>query len=526
MQHNRGAIGRYQLLEEIGRGAMGVVYRAFDPNLERDVAIKTISGVLGEGPAAASETAQRFEREARMAARLRHPNIVAVYDSGRDGDRLYLVLERVEGESLGDRLARGEFPPLSQVLDIATQTAEALAAAHRAGIVHRDIKPGNLLIGRDGRVQVTDFGIAKALGETSELTRSGMVVGSPAYLSPEQLQGLPIDGRSDLFSLGVVIFELVLRRKPFAADSFTALVYQILNVDPAISERDLQAMPHGLADLLRDALAKRREDRVPDAQSFAERLRRVSAALGDSEVVRTAPTQVLPAWSGTEAPTRPASRRPVADARRRPLLWVIAAAALAATLAITVRLSERPTPPEVGAPPTQVVEPSARPLPQPEPASAPVARPAPAIAAEPAARPTTEPRPKEARPADDAAEAATPSAAPGAEPPAEQRPAAAPPARSAPAPPISETYRTRATVEFDISPEEALVTVDGVDIGIADDWDGAGGGQVYRFREPGEHLVRFRLEGYRTTWIRVVVDPSATDDDIEIETELEEAEDP
>src|SRR5690606_7156924 len=145
------------------------------------------------------EIAARFEREARVAARLTHPNVVGVYDAGSEGDSLFLVMELVEGETLAHRLASGRFPSPAEAFEIAAQAADALATAHASGVIHRDIKPANLLLGRDGRVKVSDFGVAKAVGERTELTRTGMMVGSPAYMAPEQVKGMPLDGRSDLF---------------------------------------------------------------------------------------------------------------------------------------------------------------------------------------------------------------------------------------------------------------------------------------------------------------------------------------
>ncbi|MCB1008944.1 MAG: serine/threonine protein kinase, partial [Acidobacteria bacterium] len=192
-------VGRYEIRGEIGRGAMGRVYRGYDPQLGREVAIKMIATSLAGARDDGDEVAARFLREARVAARLQHPGVVAVYDAGREGDGLYLVMELVDGETLAERLSRGDFPSIEEALDIVAQAADALAAAHATQIVHRDIKPGNLMITRTGRVKVADFGVAKAVGESTELTRTGMMVGSPAYMAPEQVKGQSLDGRSDLF---------------------------------------------------------------------------------------------------------------------------------------------------------------------------------------------------------------------------------------------------------------------------------------------------------------------------------------
>jgi serine/threonine protein kinase len=264
-------IGRYRLRGEIGHGAMGAVYRAHDPQLERDVAIKLISLAFAAGHGDPREAAARFAREARVAARLQHPNVVAVYDFGEEGEQLFLVMELVEGETLAQRLARGDFPGTTAALEIVAQVADALAAAHLAGVIHRDIKPGNLLLRKSGALKVSDFGVAKAVGESTELTRTGMMVGSPAYMAPEQVQGRELDGRSDLFSLGVVLYEMLMHRKPFPADTLTTLVYQILHQDPFDSETVAGRLHPDLIDLLRWSLAKERDLRIPDAVTFAGR---------------------------------------------------------------------------------------------------------------------------------------------------------------------------------------------------------------------------------------------------------------
>ncbi|HSM13634.1 MAG TPA: serine/threonine-protein kinase, partial [Thermoanaerobaculia bacterium] len=285
-------VGRYRIQSEIGRGAMGAVYRAEDPRLGRTVAVKMISSSVASG-IDPEEIAARFEREARVAARLQHPNVVAVYDVGSEGDQLYLVMELVEGDSLAHRLARGDFPSAAEALSIAAEAADALAAAHEAGVIHRDVKPANLLLTRNGRVKVSDFGVAKAIGEQTDLTRTGMMVGSPAYMAPEQVKGMALDGRSDLFSLGVVLFEMLLRRKPFPADTVTTLVYQILHEDPLEDVALTSAIGPGAAELLRWALAKDREARIPDARTFSARARQLASA--PPRAAETAPTELLAA---------------------------------------------------------------------------------------------------------------------------------------------------------------------------------------------------------------------------------------
>ena len=304
-------IGRYRLGGEIGRGAMGAVYRARDPQLQRDVAVKLISLAYATGHGDPQEAAARFAREARVAARVQHPNVVAVYDFGEEADQLYLVMELVEGETLSQRLARGDFPGTTAALDLVAQTADALAAAHRAGVIHRDIKPANLLLPAAGPVKVSDFGVAKAVGESTELTRTGMMVGSPAYMAPEQVQGQELDGRSDLFSLGVVLYELLMHRKPFPADTLTTLVFQILHQDPFESETVAGRLHPDLIDLLRWALAKERDVRIPDAVTFAARARALAA-----QFARTAATAAtaVGAESAGGVPARTFASAPAAAA--------------------------------------------------------------------------------------------------------------------------------------------------------------------------------------------------------------------
>jgi serine/threonine protein kinase len=204
--------GRYQLTSLLGVGGMASVYLADDRVLQRQVAVKVLSPVYAQDPS----FVERFRREARTAARLSHPNIVAVFDSGSDAEQHYLVMEYVPGQSLAELLARqGRLAP-QRAAELAVEVCAALAAAHAQGLVHRDIKPGNVLVGPNGRVKVTDFGIAKA-AVAATVTGSGMVLGTAAYLSPEQAQGGPVDARSDLYGLGCVLYELLTGTPPFGS---------------------------------------------------------------------------------------------------------------------------------------------------------------------------------------------------------------------------------------------------------------------------------------------------------------------
>jgi serine/threonine-protein kinase len=513
---------------------MGAVWRARDPKLGREVAIKTIAAAAASGQDR-EEVAGRFEREARVAARLTHPGVVAVYDAGHDGDELFLVMELVDGDSLAHRLSRGDFPAPADALEIAAQAADALASAHEAGVIHRDIKPANLLLTRDGRVKVSDFGVAKAIGEQTDLTRTGMMVGSPAYMAPEQVKGMPLDGRSDLFSLGVVLFEMVCGRKPFPADTVTALVYQILHADP-LGDADVTAALHAeVSTFLRQVLAKDREERIPDARTFAARARALAAALrAGAGAVETAPTALLARTA--PAGTLPAAARAASATVPQPAaakggagLWLaLTAIAVAATFGI-VLLSRKPAPPEAGrseAPQPLVAQPLAQPpAPRPEVvATAPVPEPEPA--AEPAPVETERPVPPPTVVAPKVAAATAPPVAlaepaPAADPEPEPTAIAEP---APPPPPITAVFETRRAAEFHVDPEDALITIDGRPIGKADDWDDMGGGKQWVFTAPGEHLVELSLSGYRTAWIKIVVRPDAKSDVADVDTDLEEIE--
>ncbi|HEX6900336.1 MAG TPA: protein kinase [Thermoanaerobaculia bacterium] len=272
-------VGRYRIERFLGAGAMGEVYLAEDPQIDRKLAIKTVR-LVGR-PAEIDERKKRLLREARAAGRLLHPNIVTLFDAGEAEGLLFLAFEFVEGTDLAARLEAGQ-PRLSlrDVLRAARQAADALDYAHGVGIVHRDIKPSNILLDRAGRVKVADFGIAKMAGQSTELTMAGSVMGSPQYLSPEQIRGEELDGRSDIFSLGVVLYELLSGKRPFDGDTITTLVYQILHKDPPpVSE--LRAVPPRLEALLYRMLAKDRDERIATAGEIARELSAIEMELAD-----------------------------------------------------------------------------------------------------------------------------------------------------------------------------------------------------------------------------------------------------
>ena len=269
-------LSRYELLEEIGRGNMGVVYRARDPVMDRTVAIKVIRIGFSLDEGKRRVFLERFHREAQIAGKLGHPHIIAVHDFGA-GDDPYIVMEYFPGISLSALAERGPLP-LEEVELIARQLAIALAYAHQRGVVHRDIKPANVLY-QSGCIKLLDFGIAKL--ETSELTATGEVMGTPSYMSPEIFSGGVADGRSDLFSLGVVIYQLLTGRKPFEGGSVSRTIYRVLHEEPASPSSLRAGIPPGWDRLLRKLLAKAPEERYPTAGELLLDLDRLSQ--GDAE---------------------------------------------------------------------------------------------------------------------------------------------------------------------------------------------------------------------------------------------------
>ena len=262
-------LGRYEIVSEIGQGAMGVVYKARDPVLDRTVAIKTIHLNLPKDELAEYEA--RFYQEARAAGGLNHPNIVTIYDIGKSDRVAYMAMEFLEGEELRQTLASEQPLPVEQALDVTAQVAEALAYAHERHVVHRDVKPANIMIVRDGLVKITDFGIAR-MRTTEVKTMTGMILGSPKYMSPEQVAGKRADHRSDIFSLGVVLYEMVTGQAPFQGDSIHGIMYQILNSNPPAPSHRNRELPEIVDLIVAKALAKNVEERYQDAKDMARDL--------------------------------------------------------------------------------------------------------------------------------------------------------------------------------------------------------------------------------------------------------------
>jgi serine/threonine-protein kinase len=287
-------LGRFEVLAEIGRGAMGIVYKAKDPMLERTVAIKTIN--MGMDRDGAEMYEKRFYQEARAAGGLNHPNIVTVYDIGKTETECYMAMEHIEGAELRTLLLPAKPLPLARALSIAAQVAEGLAYAHERGVVHRDMKPANIMVPESGAVKITDFGIAR-MRSSNVQTQTGMMMGSPKYMSPEQVIGKRADHRTDIFSLGVILYEMLTGAAPFTGESVNAVMYQIVNFVPPVPSAINPASPAGLDAIVAGMLAKSLDERFQSAAEVAHGLRECELQAG---IAATGATSTLPL--GTLAP--------------------------------------------------------------------------------------------------------------------------------------------------------------------------------------------------------------------------------
>ncbi len=277
-QPDHTTLGRYRVERELGRGAMGAVYLGRDPKIGRQVAIKTMALSREFAGDALVEARERFFREAETAGRLQHPDIVTIFDAGEDQDLAYIAMEYLKGDDLQAYTQAPKLLPVATVLNVVARVADALAYAHSQGVVHRDIKPANVMVDLSSDVvKVTDFGIARVAD--SARTRTGMVLGTPSYMSPEQMAGRRVDGRSDLYSLGVLLFQLLTGQLPHRSDSMATLMHQIANV-AAPDVRSLRSdLPEGLARVVGLTLEKRPEARYASGQQLAADLRAVAVRL-------------------------------------------------------------------------------------------------------------------------------------------------------------------------------------------------------------------------------------------------------
>jgi TonB family protein len=305
-------IGRYQVQDSIGYGAMGAVYKAFDPLIKRTLAIKTIRLDIPRQSPQYKSFIERFYHEARISGTLSHPNIVTLFDIGEEGGIPYLAMEFVEGETIASLVEKGiRFPP-EKVISLVSQIASAVDYAHTKGVIHRDIKPSNLILFDEDRVKVTDFGIAKLVD--SEMTQAGTLLGTPSYMSPEQAMGEKLDGRSDIFSLGVCAFEMLAGEQPFPGANVTSILYKLVHVPP-VEPPNLEMnglVPQKWHEVFGKVLAKKPDDRYQTAGAFVQDLEYClgswfGSAVGDETILESAPASpAAPVEEPKEAPSAPA----------------------------------------------------------------------------------------------------------------------------------------------------------------------------------------------------------------------------
>jgi len=310
-------LGRYEIVAELGKGAMGVVYRAHDPMLNRILAIKTIN-TEEAGHEGMAEYEARFYTEAKAAGGLNHPNIIIIYDIGKSGHLVYMAMEYIEGKELREMLAEGKPIAVAQAVDIAAQVGEGLAYAHQHQVVHRDIKPANIMITPEGRAKIADFGIAR-MRSSETRTQTGVILGSPKYISPEQVVGKRADHRSDIFSLGVILYECITGSTPFNGEGLSALMYQITNHDPAPPSSSNPQVPVMLDYIIAKVLAKAPEARYQSAADFANDLRECKAQIETGQpgpgtgLQTTKPIPVVPLTAAAPQPAGLAAREASED---------------------------------------------------------------------------------------------------------------------------------------------------------------------------------------------------------------------
>ena len=567
---NPARIGRYEILRPLGKGAMGLVYLARDPQIERTLALKT---VRFDGPSqsfSVAEAKARFLKEAKISGRLQHPNIVTVFDVGEDEGTLFLAMEYISGGSLAQRIAEPESFPVVERIRVLAEVADALSHAHQRGVLHRDVKPANILLTDASVAKVTDFGIGKLLTGDTDLTTTGQMVGSPAYMSPEQIRGDKLDVRSDIFSLGVVLYQTLTLKKPFPADTLTTLVYQILHDEPADPLVHNDELPPEISEIVRKCLAKNREERYGDAAEIADELRGLigitplvsTSALSESKMARARAAALAGTAAAPAAPATPASGPAAAPSAAKPATPsptdVSASRRMTRTGGRTSTTSSQPTPVALagagaaalvlvgvlvggffflrsqglfGPPGTPGAVPVPRATPTPTPGAGSVVTPTPGEA--PAATPTAGPSPTVAAALPTAAAVPTPTRTPKtrqatAPPPSPTpRPTATPtpaPTKTPtppPAIPPDATYITRRYVKISVSPSQARVYLNGRYIGISDDWDDAGGGALLAFPTEGRYRLRFAYPDRKDGIVDVLVAPNAVEDKVEIERSLD-----
>lgn len=493
--------GRYELTGVLGRGGMGTVYRAHDRSLDEEVALKVLSETVED----TADADRRFRAEIRLARKVRHPNVCAIHEYGQLEDLQYIVMELVHGQDLKKYLeSRGRLST-SEALDLAREIGEGLQAIHDAGVIHRDLKLANVMRDGAGRLRLMDFGIAKSAGDMMS-TVTGHIVGTPEYMSPEQVQGQPVDARADIYSLGVMTYELLTGRVPFKADTPLAVIMMQVHASPQLND---PAIPGDVATVLGKALQKKPEDRYESARAFG-------AALSAARASLVAPSAATPGAGAAAAPGRKAPDRAGRSAQRGPAVRAAAAGAVFAILALAtwlvVRTSEStrnpqettsaPTlsgPPQIGVPAAATPSP---PPPTPIPtverttftrAVGPARSSSPVVAATPEAVPVA------TTPAPPSAAAANPTPLPTLTPAATAVQTPAPGPAASPSPPAAAPL---GYLQIKSTPV-AQVTVDGVDSGTVSETRTLELG-------PGRHVIRFLHRDYQPLQRIVTIRPGET----------------
>lgn len=335
-----GHIGKYTIVEEIGRGAMGIVYKGLDPLIDRTVAIKTIRFDMYSQPEQRVEAQKRFLREAKSAGNITHPNIVTIYDMGEDNGVFYIAMEYVDGPSLESILAARKKWTVEETIRLVIEIADGLDSTHKKGIIHRDIKPGNILIDKGGRPHIVDFGIARI--PTSNLTQTSAVMGTPFYMAPEQVAARKIDHRVDIFALGAIFYEMLTLEKPFSGENLTTVIYKIMN-EPPHPLREFQAdVPPGLEPIIQKVLAKDPDARYQSCRDLINDLLHYADVngmdIGDRFRARSPLRE-------TQKMSQAGTAKPAGGLTRRPIPLIVGAMAVVVLIALgTILLTHKSGP--------------------------------------------------------------------------------------------------------------------------------------------------------------------------------------
>ena len=535
-------IGRYKIVRELGRGAMGVVYHAIDPNIGRPVAIKTIQLGAGRKPEEQERLRERLFREARSAGILSHPGIVTIYDVEQQGDLAYIAMEYVDGPTLDQLLAPGQAVPPERMFSVLAETAAALDYAHAKGIVHRDIKPANLMVTADGAVKITDFGIAKVTA-SEQFTMTGSIVGTPHYMSPEQVQGKPLDGSSDQFSLAVIAYEMLTGEKPYTGEHLTTVVYKIVAEEPIPPHRLNPSLGGAIEAALRKGLAKKPEDRYRNCQEFVDALEQACAATRGWKPMARGGASGEPTAVEAAAPalSLPPARHPragqttttaeVARRKRSGFLPFLAAIIMAAALLALIGWQADPSFPQklqgigqriqnalgIATPTPQPQPPAAPPAPNPSPGSPPAQAAASPVEPKPSPMP-----PASSEPAADSKLEGAQAAAAAAPAPAPQQPPEATATKSVPP---AEPGKSARVVRPEVPARRAQVrpaggamqqvmvvsTPPGATATLDGRPDAACSTPCALDAAPGRHTIAITMPGYQIEHRDVVVGSSGVD---------------